>query len=412
MSADVSNRGIVIVGGGLAGGKAAQTLREEGYQGPLTILSAEAEPPYERPPLSKDYLQGSSPREKLLVRPAGWYAEQHVDLRLGMPASAIDRAGREVVLADGARIPYDRLLLATGSRPRRLDVPGTLLDGVHYLRTVGDSDSLRAALATPGPVVIVGGGWIGLEVAAAAVSAGHEVTVVEAGALPLLRVLGPEVAQLFARLHQGHGVAFRYRAQVARIVARRDLEVTGVELAGGEVLPATHVLVGVGIEPNVDLAAAAGLDLDNGIAVSASLRTSDPAIWAAGDVAAAEHPTIGRRLRVEHWANANRQGPVAARSMLGQDVVYDRVPYFYTDQYDLGMEYWGYVAGDESAQTVLRGDPESGSYISFWLVGGRVAAAMQVNDWDAAGPLEALVSARRAVAPDRLADGAVPLADL
>ena len=402
----------VIVGAGLAGAKAAEALRAEGFDGPVVLLGEETERPYERPPLSKDYLLGKADRDTIYVHPADWYEQHDVDLRLGDAVTALDPAAHEVRLASGGRVGYARLLLATGSSPRRLPVPGADLDGVLYLRRVGDSDRLKAAFAAAGKVVVIGGGWIGLETAAAARAAGAEVTVLEAAKLPLLRVLGPEVAQVFATLHREHGVDLRCGVEVAAVTGR-DGRVAGVQLSDGSVIPADVVVAGVGITPNVGLAVAAGLGEANGIQVSAALRSTDPDIFAAGDVASAFHPVLGRHIRVEHWANALHQPQAAARAMLGQDVSYDRMPYFFTDQYDLGMEYSGYVEPGSYDEVVFRGDPQRREFIAFWLgSGGRVLAGMNVNVWDATESIQALVRARTPVDAKALSDPAMPLAEL
>ncbi len=405
------DRGIVIVGASLAGAKAAQSLRDEGFDGRVTLVGDEAVRPYERPPLSKEYLQGKSEREKVFVHPEGWYAEHDVDLRLSTEVTGIDRAGHHVVLAGGERLGYDALLLATGSVPRRLAVPGADLDGVHYLRRLEDSERIRAAFGGAGRVVIIGAGWIGLETAAAARIAGLEVTVLEYAELPLLRVLGPDAATVFADLHRGHGVDLRCGVEVAELVGE-DGSVTGVRLGDGTEVGADLVLVGVGILPQDALARAAGLEVGNGITVDAHLRTSDPDIYAAGDVADAYHPRLRRHVRVEHWANARRQGVVAGKSMLGQDVEYDRLPYFFSDQYDLGMEYTGYVEPDGYDRVVFRGDRKADAFMTFWLAGGAVLAGMSVNTWDMIEAVEALVLSGRAVDAERLADPEVPLTEV
>ena len=399
----------VIIGASLAGAKAAETLRKEGYAGRVTLIGDELHRPYERPPLSKGYLLGSAERDSVFVHPATWYAEHYVDLRLGTRATAVDARGHKVLLADGDRLRYDALLLATGSEPVRLKIPGADLDGVHYLRRLEDSEALKAAFARAPRVVVIGGGWIGLEVAAAARTAGLEVTVLEAAELPLLRVLGPEVAQVFADLHREHGVELRCGVHVERILGSGGT-VTGVELSGGEVVEAGLVVVGVGIRPNTGLAEGAGLAVENGIVVDEHLRTSDPDVYAAGDVANAFNPLLGRRIRVEHWANATRQGPVAARSMLGQDATYARLPYFFTDQYDLGMEYNGYAEGYD--RVILRGDVAGREFIAFWLVNGRVLAGMGVNIWDTTADVTRLITSRREVDLGRLANPDVPLRDV
>jgi 3-phenylpropionate/trans-cinnamate dioxygenase ferredoxin reductase subunit len=403
-------RTFVIVGAGLAGAKAAQTLRDEGFDGDVVLLGEEPERPYERPPLSKGLLLGTADRETVFVHEASWYTEHGVDLRTGVGVAAIDRTARQVELADGQRIDYDALLLATGSTPRPLDVPGAYLDGVLQLRTLADSDRIAAALVNGAHVVVVGGGWIGLEIAAAARQRGAAVTVVERSDLPLLRVLGPDIAPVFADLHRDNGVTFRHGAAVREF--RGDGRVSSVLLHDGTELPADAVVVGIGVHPNVGLAEMAGLAVDNGVVVDQTLRSSDPHIYAAGDIANAFHPLYGTHLRVEHWATALHSGPAAARSMLGVGVVYDRLPYFYTDQYDLGMEYTGHAPPGGYDTVVVRGDLAKREFIAFWTAGGRVVAGMNVNVWDVTSDIENLIRSRMPVDLARLADPDVVLADL
>ena len=314
-------------------------------------------------------------------------------------------------LADGSEVRYDKLLLATGASPRSLPVPGADAEGVHLLRTLDDSDALRSLLAGIRRLVVIGAGWIGLEVTAAARQAGVEVSVVESAELPLLRVLGPEVARVFADLHAGHGVDLRFGASLTAIRTDNG-RATGVTLADGTEIDADAVLVAVGVSPNSQLAEAAGLDVDNGILLDAALRSSDENVFAAGDVANAEHPFYGGRIRVEHWANALNQPAAAAAAMLGQPASYDRLPYFYTDQYELGMEYVGYVAPGGYDQVVFRGDVPGREFIAFWLSEGRVLAGMNVNVWDVVDDIRSLIQSRAVVDAGRLADPAVPLAEL
>jgi 3-phenylpropionate/trans-cinnamate dioxygenase ferredoxin reductase subunit len=402
----------VIVGASLAGAKAAEALREEGFDGPLVMIGEESERPYERPPLSKDYLLGKADRETIYVHPQEWYAEHDVDLRLGVEVTSIDRAAHEVSLADGRKAGYGKLLLATGSSPRRLSVPGADLDSVLYLRSAGDSDRIRAAFQDASRVAVIGAGWIGLETAAAARAAGAEVTVLEMAELPLQRVLGRQVARVFADLHLANGVDLRGGVRITEISGSGG-KADGVRLADGRHVEADVVIVGVGISPNVQLAAAAGLEVDNGVWVNAQLRSSDPDIFAAGDVANAFHPLLGKHVRVEHWANALNQPQTAARAMLGQDVAYDLVPYFYTDQYDLGMEYAGYVEPDGYDEVVFRGDVEGREFIAFWLGDhGRVLAGMNVNVWDVNDAIQALVRSGRPVDTAALRDPDTPLESL
>ena len=406
-----TDRTHVIVGASLAGAKAAETLRAEGFDGPVVLIGEESDRPYERPPLSKDYLLGKAERETLYVHPQEWYAEHDVDLRLGVAVTAIDRAAHEISLADGSKAGYAKLLLATGSSPRRLSLPGADLDGVLYLRSAGDSDRIRTAFQGASQVAVIGAGWIGLETAAAARAAGAEVTVLEVADLPLLRVLGRQVAQVFADLHKDNGVDLRCGVQTLEITGR-DGKAAGVRLADGSHIEADVVIVGVGITPNSQLASAAGLEVDNGIWADAQLRSSDPDIYAAGDVANAFHPLLGKHVRLEHWANALNQPQTAAKAMLGQDVAYDMVPYFFTDQYDLGMEYAGYVEPDGYDEVVFRGDAGRREFIAFWLGGGRVLAGMNVNVWDVNEAIQALVRSGQQVDSGALSDPATPLESL
>ncbi|MGS2616304.1 NAD(P)/FAD-dependent oxidoreductase [Micromonospora sp. LZ34] len=403
-------RPFVIVGAGLAGARAAQTLREEGFDGELVLLGAEAERPYERPALSKGLLLGTSERDSVYVHDAGWYQAHDVDLRTGARVTSLDRQSRQATTADGERFRYDRLLLATGARARTLPVPGADLDGVLRLRTLADSDRISDALVDGADVVVVGAGWIGLEVAAAARSRGASVTVVEVADLPLQRVLGDRLATVFADLHRAHGVSFRFGAQVQEFQGTG--QVSGVLLADGTVLPADLVVVGVGVQPDTDLAEQAGLAVDDGVLVDHTLQTSDPHVWAAGDLANAQHPLLGTRVRVEHWANALHSGPAAARGMLGRPVSYDRLPYFYTDQYELGMEYTGHAPPGSYDRVVVRGDLAGGAFIAFWTLRGRVLAGMNVNVWDVTDPIKELIRSRQPVDLDRLADADVALDDL
>jgi len=409
MTADTT---YLIVGASLAGAKTAEALRNEGFDGPLVLIGEEHELPYERPPLSKGYLLGTQERDKIYVHPEQWYAEHDVELRLGATVTGIDPGAHEVHLADGSRAGYAKLMLATGSSPRRLDVPGADLDGVLYLRRVQDCEQIKATFGRSARVAVIGAGWIGLETAAAARTAGVDVTVLEMAELPLLRVLGREVAQVFAGLHREHGVDLRFGVQVAEITGSGG-KATGVLLADGTHVPADAVIVGVGIVPNSQLASAAGLEVDNGIRVDAQLRSSDPDIYAAGDVASAFHPMLGKHIRVEHWANARYQPRAAAKAMTGQQASYDRVPYFYTDQYDLGMEYAGYVEPEGCDEVIFRGDVDRREFIAFWLGdGGRVLAGMNVNIWDVNDSIQALVRAGKPVDKDALRDPAHPLDSL
>jgi 3-phenylpropionate/trans-cinnamate dioxygenase ferredoxin reductase component len=397
----------VIVGGSLAGAKAAETLRKEGFGGPVVLVGAEPETPYERPPLSKGYLLGTADRESPRVHPADWYPENDVDLRTGVRATHLDPVAHRLTLDTGEELGYAKLLLATGASARRLPVPGADLDGVRYLRTFADSDQLLADLSGGGKrVLIVGAGWIGLEVAAAARHHGNDVTIVEPQPTPLHAALGPDMGAVFARLHRQHGVDL-FTDTTVREFRGTDGRVTSVVTDGHAGLDADLVVVGIGATPNIELAAAAGLEVDNGVVTDHALRTSAADVFAAGDVASSFHPLYGRYVRVEHWANALNGGPAAARSMLGQDVVYDRVPYFFTDQYDLGMEYSG--LGGPGDTVVTRGNPDDGAFIAFWLENGRVTAGMNVNVWDVTDPIQELIRKRRQVPVASLTDPDTPL---
>lgn len=400
-------RAVVIVGGGLAAAKAAEGLRDGGFEGSITLIGEENERPYERPPLTKGYLTGADERDSVFVHPPDWYAEHGVDLVLGLPATSIDVDERTVTTPDRV-VGYDTLLLATGSSARRLrSIPEG--ERVGYLRTIGDSDRIKTALRPGRRIVIIGGGWLGLEVASAARAAECEVVVLEAAERPLERVLGPEVADVFAGLHTSHGVDLRTNVSVSTV------EQTGegmlVRLGDGSSVPADFVVVGVGARPNTALAEAAGLKVDDGIVVDEHLRSSHPDVLAAGDVAHAYHPRLGRHIRVEHWDNAIEQGLAAARTILGTGRGYDRLPYFFTDQYDLGMEYVGDIGPDGYDEVVLRGDVTGLLFTAFWIRGGTVVAGMHANDWDAIDAVRAIVTAGT-VDLRALRDAAVPLAEL
>jgi 3-phenylpropionate/trans-cinnamate dioxygenase ferredoxin reductase subunit len=395
----------VIVGGGLAAAKAAEGLRDGGFEGHIVLVGSETHPPYERPPLSKGFLLGSDDLETVFVHPREWYGEHAVDLRLGTAVTDID-LGTHTVTTDQGQVRYDRLLLATGATPRRLQVADDSAAPVACLRTIEDSQRLKTALQPGRRIVIIGGGWIGLEVAAAARSAGCEVVVLEALDLPLLRVLGPEVAGVFHALHESHGVEVRTNASVTGIQHVAGAAI--VRLADESTVSADLLVVGVGVTPNTSLAQKAGLTTENGIVVDEHLRTSDPDTFAAGDVANAYHPVLRQHLRVEHWDNAIEQGLAAARNMLGADSAYDRLPYFFTDQYDVGVEYVGSAAPGDYDDVIVRGEAPERHCTAFWLKDDRVLAGMHVNDWDAIGPIRRIVAAERVDVP-RLRDCGVPL---
>ncbi|KLI07055.1 pyridine nucleotide-disulfide oxidoreductase [Mycolicibacterium conceptionense] len=397
-----------IVGGGLAGAKAAEALRDNDFDGHVVLFAAEDKLPYERPPLSKEYLAGKKKLDDFTVDPAAWYRDHNVDLRLGTEVSALDPAGHTLTLPDGTTVGYDKLLLATGSASRRPPIPGSDAAGVHYLRTIDDAAALSAALAPGATLAIVGAGWIGLEVAAGARSRDVNVTVVEAAHLPLLAALGTEVGEVFAQLHRAHGVDLRLDQSVQEVTTA-DGTATGLRLGDGSTVAADAVLIAVGAAPNIGLAEQAGLAVaDGGVLVDASLRTSDPDIYAVGDIAAAQHPFFGVRIHTEHWANALKQPAVAVAGMLGKSAEYDELPYFFTDQYDLGMEYVGHAP--EYQRVVFRGDVAGREFVAFWLDGAnRVLAGMNVNVWDVLDDVKALIRSAAPVDPDRIADPTQPL---
>jgi NADPH-dependent 2,4-dienoyl-CoA reductase/sulfur reductase-like enzyme len=400
----------VVVGAGLTAGKAVEELRSAGFEGDVVVYGEEHHLPYERPPLSKGYLLGDDELESAFVHDPDWYDANDVDLRLGQRVTGLDTSAK-VVRTEAGEQGYDRLLLATGSSPRHLALADDSGAAVAYLRTIEDSQRLKETFAPGVSVAVICAGWIGLEVAAAARKAGADVTVLEYLDLPLLRVLGPEVAQVFADLHTEHGVDLRLGVEVTAVEQQGTRAV--VRTKDGGSVTADLLVVGIGVTPNVELAEAAGLETDNGVLVDEHLGTSDPDVFAAGDVANALHPVLGRRVRVEHWDTAIEQGRTAAHAMLGHAPTYDRLPYFFTDQYDLGMEYVGSVGPDGYDEVVLRGDTTAAggrTFTAFWLKGDQVLAAMHANDWDATDHLRAIVGRR--VEAVRLRDESTPLEDL
>lgn len=407
----VGSIGFVIIGGGLAGAKAVDALRDSGFDGKITLFCEEEHLPYERPPLSKEYLAGKKALTDFTVQNSDWYHDHDVDLRLGARVSALNPAEHAVELPDGATVRYEKLLLATGSASRRPPIPGADADAVHYLRTYDDAVALNSVLTEGSSLAVVGAGWIGLEVAAAARQRGVDVTVIETAKQPLLAALGEAAGEVFAGLHREHGVDLRLETQVEEITTT-DGKATGLKMRDGSTVAADAVLVAVGAKPNVELAEQGGLAMgDGGVLVDASLRTSDPDIYAVGDIAAAEHPLFGSRIRTEHWANALKQPAVAAAGMLGTPGEYAELPYFFTDQYDLGMEYVGHARGFD--RVVFRGDVAGREFVAFWLDGdNRVLAGMNVNIWDVLDDVKALIRSRASVDPDKLADPEFPLAEL
>lgn len=403
-----SNRTFVVIGASLAGAKAAETLRAEGFDGRVVLIGAERERPYERPPLSKEYLRGEAERDTIYLHDEGFYAGHDIELRLGCRATSLNTSAHEVGLDNGEWLRYDRLLLATGAQPRRLKVPGSELDGVLYLRSVEDSDALRERLNRAAKVVVIGAGWIGSEAAASARLQGLEVTVVDPLGVPLQRVLGDEVGKIYRDIHTDHGVQMLLGTGVDALQGRTSVQ--RVCTSDGRELECDFVVVGVGVQPCTDLAASTGIAVDNGILVDEHLQTSVPGVFAAGDVANAIHPFYGERVRVEHWANALHQGPLAARAMLGRGDVYDRLPYFYSDQYEVGMEYSGLARSWD--RVVLRGDPASREFIAFWMSGTRILAGMNVNVWDATEKIKRMIQERVSVDDRQLTDPSIPLSQL
>jgi 3-phenylpropionate/trans-cinnamate dioxygenase ferredoxin reductase component len=401
----------IVVGAGLAGAKAVEALRDNDFAGRVILIGTEEQLPYERPPLSKEFLADKKKLADFTVAAGPWYRDHHVDVRLGTTVTGVDPAGHTVTLPDGETLGYDKLLLATGSRSRRPKIPGSDADGVHFLRTVQDAEALKSVLGDGSSLAVVGAGWIGLEVAAGARGRGADVTVVETAKLPLLGALGPEAAEVFAALHREHGVTLKLSAEVAEITTSGG-RATGLALADGTTVTADAVLVAVGAAPNIELAEAAGLTLaDGGVQVDASLRTSDADIYAVGDIAAADNPVFGTRIRTEHWANALKQPAVAVAGMLGRAMEYDELPYFFTDQYDLGMEYVGHSPGYR--QVVFRGDLDGREFTEFWLdEDNRVLAGMNVNVWSGLDDIKALIRAKTPVDPQQLADADRPLSEL
>ncbi|MGR0159476.1 NAD(P)/FAD-dependent oxidoreductase [Paenarthrobacter nitroguajacolicus] len=408
----MANENAVIVGGGLAGATAAKTLRAEGYGGAITLVGAENRTPYIRPPLSKELLLGKTDADSALVVPMDWYGGNDVELLLDSHVSRINPDGHEVTLATGQNLPYSKLLLATGARPRTIPLPGSDLDGVMTFRTLDDSLQLQSLLHNGGRrVVMIGSGWIGMELAAAARTYGNDVTLLGLEDIPLSAAIGPELGRYFQRLHEDQGVRFRLPASAARIEGR-DGKATAVHTSTGEILPADIVIIAVGVLPNTALAEAGGIEVRNGILVDAGLKSSAPDVLAAGDVANALHPFTGEHHRSEHWANAINGGKVAAKSMMGQDARLDVVPYFYTDQFTLSMEYSGFPSLASGIPPMIRGSLDAGNFIAFWLKEGKVVAGMSVNQSRVQKPIKALISKRVPVDVLKLMDPEVPLDDL
>jgi len=401
-------RTFVVVGAGLAAASAVSALRSEGFDGRVVVIGDETSPPYERPPLSKEYLRGESAFDAALVHPGDWYGENGVDLRLGFRVDAIDVATRSVTVAGGETLAYDALLLATGGRNRPVPFPGADLEGVLQLRRVEDADRIREAAAGGARVAIVGAGFIGLEVAASLRSTGAGVDVVEVFGHPLERVLGTEVGAVFEGIHSDHGVVFHMSEHVERLEGGDRVE--RLVTSEGTVIECDVAVVGIGIQPNVELAVAAGLDVDNGVVVDERLATTAPGVFAAGDVANHAHPLFGRRIRVEHYDNAIKQGVLAARSMLGGADAFSDVHWFWSDQYDQDLQYVGFA--DRWDEIVIRGSLEERSFVAFYLRDGVVDGAGGLGRGREVRRARDLVRARRPVDPARLRDEDVDLKTL
>jgi 3-phenylpropionate/trans-cinnamate dioxygenase ferredoxin reductase subunit len=406
----MSNRTVVIAGAGLAGATVATELRERGFDGRILLLGAEEHQPYIRPPLSKEFLKGEAGMGDAYVHPHEWYAENSVEFSPGIEAGSFEPGAHELFVSEGGRITYDSLVLATGASARPLGVPGSGHGAVFLLRTQEDSRRLRSALKVGGRrVVIAGSGWVGLEVAAAARGYGNEVTVVGRASVPLSRAIGRELGGVFERLHRDNGVAFRNDAKVVGVDGGDE---QAVVLGTGERLPADIVVSGVGAVPNTLVAERSGARVENGVLTDRGMRTSIEDVYAVGDLANPYLPAIGQHLRNEHWANAITTGTIAAHAILGERASYDDIPYFYSDQYDLGMEYSGYGPLAAGARVVYRGDVESREFIAFWLRNDRVVAGMNVNVWDVQEHIQRLIRSGERVDAARLADESVDLAAL
>ncbi len=398
----------VIVGASLTGAKAAEELRRQGFDGRIVLIGDEPELPYERPPLTKDYLRGESERDKTRVHTPSFYDERDIELVTGAHVTSIDPAERRVHVQDSEGFVYERLLIATGAEPRRLRLPGAELEGVHYLRTLADCDALRSRLDAGGKVVVIGAGWIGAEFGASARQLGLDVTVIEPAPVPLLRVLGSELGAFYRDVHRAQGVQMLMDTGVEAFEGHGS--VASVRTSDGQSIPCDFVVVGVGVVPRTDLASAATAKVQDGIVVDQHLQTTVPGVFAAGDVANAWHPFFKRQIRVEHWANALNQGPAAAQAMLGQELSYDRLPYFFSDQFDVGMEYSGYAP--EWDEIVYRGAVADGEFVAFWLKDGRVIAGMNVNVWDVNEHVQALIRSRQQIEPAALRDEQTPISVL
>lgn len=399
---------LVIVGGGQAAAQAVQSLRQQNFAGAITLLCDEAYPPYQRPPLSKKYLAGEVARERLLLRPAAFYAEKGVTLELGARAEELDVNAHRVRLRDGRSLAYDRLLLATGSRARTLDVPGAALEHVHHLRTIADVDAIMASLVPGARVLLVGAGYIGLEVAAVARQRGFDVTVLEAAPRVMSRTVSPDISAFYEQVHRDAGVAIHCGASVKALHGSE--RVGAVATTDGRTFACDVAIVGIGVVPNVELAANAGLECSNGIVVDEFARTVDPDVVAAGDCTNHRLPLFERRVRLESVPNAVHQAKIAAQTLLGAPTAYSEVPWFWSDQYDLKLQIAGLSTGYD--EVVVRGDPATRSFAAFYLRGGEIIAVDAVNSPRDFLAGKKLVASHARVAPSVLRDAAVDLAPL
>jgi 3-phenylpropionate/trans-cinnamate dioxygenase ferredoxin reductase component len=398
----------VIVGAGLAGGAAASTLRQDGFNGGVILIGAENYPPYERPPLSKEYLRGESSFEQALFQPLDFYGENGIELRSDVRATQIHVQEKTVELDSGEYVAYDRLLFAAGVKNRRVPIPGSDLDGVYDLRTVADCDLIRWEISPGRKAVVVGMGFIGSEVAASLRQSGVEVTVVDRNKVPLRRVLGEEVGRVMEGIHRDHGTELIFEDTVAAFEGAGRVE--RVTTRGGRRLECDFVVVALGVEPVTDPLIGTGVKIDNGVVVDEYCRTGIEGIYAAGDVANHYHPVFGRHIRVEHWQNAQKQGQAAARSMLGDGKPYQEIPWFWSDQYEHNLQYAGFHRDWD--ELVVRGSLEERSFVAFYRKDERVLAAVAVNRGRDLRRSVPLIKARERIEGSRLRDPDVDLRTL
>ncbi|MDH3234767.1 MAG: FAD-dependent oxidoreductase [Alphaproteobacteria bacterium] len=405
----MSNETIVIVGAGHAGGRAAQAMRAAGFAGSVILIGEEAYEPYERPPLSKELLQTDDGLERARLHEPAWYQEHDIELLTGQAATAIDTGAKTVTLVDGGTLSYDKLMLTTGARVRELPVSGADLPEVHYLRDYDDTQAIRARLTSDARVVVIGGGFIGLECAASARARGCAVTVLEAADRLMGRAVAPEIGEYFEELHRGHGVDLRLGARINSIDGYG--KVANVVLEDDDPVPADLVIIGIGIIPNVELAQAAGIACENGITVDAFGRTSDPHVWAAGDVANQPNAFLGRRLRLESYQNAQDQAMAVARNMVSDEPVpYEDTLWVWSDQYDVNLQMLGMPEGYD--ELVWRGDRAGGTFTLFYLAGGKIVAVNTVNSGRDMGACKRLIATGKSFDPAQLADPEVKLIKL